>query len=350
MMRKAVAVLVVFAIAIVPVGFAWDYSGQASASYGSSDGACIFVETYTYDGGEYTESDILVNKAGVTKTGNTYTLSADSELLTPSNLYIYIHSIGYNGSVVVSCDLSVAGVGSCSAALDGSALTERTVSQGYHSFAVYFSGSYSGNTMPQSDVTVTVSVSAISTQGAYTHGSDAVRLKATSAATVLEIMEESNPEIVSSEDYTFSSTTSTNHGNNYPAVGVQNENNNQNGIADNQGNIDVQITVPAGPSFVLYLRTSGSNTFQLTMSKGSEILVSGTVTFNSGIGTSGYYLSSHSSDGSSSGYFYSSLNAVNSNNAWMSGDSQDISIVILTEDGQSASRNLKMDIVFKKES
>ena len=175
-------------------------------------------------------------------------------------------------------------------------------------------------------------------------------MKATSSATVLEIMEDNNPDIVASEDYQFTTTTSTNHGNNYPAVGLQNDNNNQGGIADNSGNIDVQITIPAGPQFVLYLRTSGSNTFLLTMSKGSEILVSGTVTFNSGYGTSGYYLSSKSYDGSSSGYFYSSLNNVNSYDAWMSGDSSDISIVIVTEDGQSASRNLKMDIVFKKET
>ena len=348
-MRKAIPVLIVCAIVLTPCAYALDYVGGASVSCGSSDGSCIFVESYVYENGDYAESPILLEKAGVTKTGNTYTLSANSVRLSPSDLYLYIHSVGYDGDVVVSCSFSIVGVGSCSATLDGTTLTERTVSMGYHSFAVFFSGSYSGNAMPESEITVEISVSAVST-GAYLCSSDGVRLKATSAATVLEIMEESNPEIVSSEDYTFSSTTSTNHGNNYPAVGVQNEYNNQNGIADNQGNIDVQITVPAGPSFVLYLRTSGNNTFQLTMSKGSEILVSGTVTFNSGIGTSGYYLSSHSSDGSSSGYFYSSINAVNNNNAWMSGDSQDISIVILTGDGQSASRNLKMDIVFKKET
>lgn len=349
-MKNIIPIMVVFAILLVPTGFAVAYNGTAVTSCGSLDGSCIVVESYIRDGDDYISSPILTEKALVTKNNNnTYTMSASNVELTPADLYLKVSGIGYDGSVTLSCTATVTGIGSCTFTLDGTSFTSRTVSQGYHGFSVLYTGSYNGSTMPESEVELTISATA-SSVGSMINGSDALRLKASSASSVLEIMEDNNPDIVASDDYQFSTTTSTNHGNNYPAVGIQNENNNQGGISDNSGNIDVEITVPAGPQFVLYLRTSGSNTFQLTMSKGGEVLISGTVTFNSGIGTSGYYLSSYSYDGSSSGYFYSSINNVNTYNAWMSGDSDDISIVIVTEDGQSASRNLKMDIVFKKET
>ena len=348
-MRHKILVLIAVAIFLIPSGYALAYSGTVSSTFGSSDGSYILVESCVYDGGDYVQSPILTERAGVTKTGNTYNLSASSVQLSPSNLYLHVYAEGYDGMITVSCDTDITGVGSCTVSLDGSALTSRTVSQGYHSLAVLYSGSYSGNTMPECDISLEISATA-SSVGGYLGVGEGLRLKATSAATVLEILEENNPEIVASDDYEFSSNTSVNHGNNYPAANISNENNAQGGIADNQGNIDLEIAIPSGPSFVLYLRTSGSNTFSLTMTKGSEVMVSGIVTFNAGYGTSGYYLSSHSYDGSSSGYFYSSLNNVNTYNAWMSGDSEDIHIRILTEDGQEASRNLKMDIVFKKES
>ena len=131
---------------------------------------------------------------------------------------------------------------------------------------------------------------------------------------------------------------------------MANEDNSRGGIADGDGNIDLNLTIPKGYAFVLYLRTTGSNTFQLTMYKGTEVVISGTVTFNAGgYLASGYYLSSKSYDGSSSGYFYSSINNVNTYDAWMSGSTEDYSLVITTQDGQSASQTLKMDIVFKKD-
>lgn len=343
-----VTILVTLMVSAVPFAFAMSYQGSASAECGESEGTILTVEPCVLSGGLYVHSHIFTDKAGVIKNGNNYSLSASSVQLTPNDLYLHVYAIGYDGDVDVSCDLSVSGVGSCTVSLDGSALVgTRTVSQGYHSFEVMYTGSYSGSSMPVSDVSLTVHASFLS-DGASVEGASAVRLKATSSASVLEILEDSNPDL--DEDYNFSTNTSVNHGNNYPATNISNENNAQGGISDNQGNIDVEIHIPSGPSFVMYLRTSGNNTFQLTMTRGTEVLVSGTVTFNSGVGTSGYYLSSISSDGSSSGYFYSSLNAVNSANAWMSGDGEEINIVIVTEDGQSASRNLKMDIVFKKES
>lgn len=352
-MKKQIAMLMIAVLVMtgVPIGYAMSYDATAYSQSESADGLMLTVEPCVLSGGLYSHSSIFTDKAGVTKTGNTYSLSASSVDLTPANLYLNIRAIGYSGDVEVSADISVSGVGSCTVYLDDTALSsERTVSQGYHAFRVTYSGSYSGNTMPVSDVSLTVTVTMLS-QGISVGTGSAVRLKATSSASVVEILEESNPDIVDPDsDYTLSGNPTVNHGNNYPAANISNENNGQGGISDNQGNIDVEIHIPSGPSFVMYLRTSGNNTFQLTMTRGQDTLVSGTVTFNSGVGTSGYYLSSVSADGSSSGYFYSSLNAVNNANAWMSGDGEEINIVIVTEDGQSASRNLKMDIVFRKES
>lgn len=353
-MKNAVPIIMLAVILLVPTGFAITYSGDAVVSVGSAEASCILIEPCVMDGSDYVYSEIITEKVGITKNENNgrYSLSASSTPLTPSGLFLHIYGAGTEEDVTVVCNVSVTGVGSCVAMMDDSTLTEREhVSQGYHSFSLLYSGTYNATSMPS--VIISMEITAMSmSEGTVIRDSSAVRLKATSSSTVLEILNESNPEIVASDDYSFSSTTSTNHGNNYPSVGVHNDHNNQGGISDNEGQIDVEIIIPSGPSFVLYLRTSGTNTFHLTMTKGTEILVSGTVTFNAGgiFSTSGYYLSSVSADGSSSGYFYSSLNNVTSHNAWMSGDSDDIHLSITTEDGQSASRNLKMDIVFKKES
>ena len=347
-MKRIIPILLAIMVLSIPTGYALSYTGSAECSADSSDGSCIIVESCIRDGSTYTPAGIFSEKAVVSKSNNLYTMSVTDVLLTSTSLYLHIYGIGTDEDVTVSAIATVTGVGSCKVFLDDSILSERTVPQGYHKLAVTYSGSYSGSTMPTAEISLSV-YAATSSTGSYVALSEGLRLKADSPSSVLEILEESNPEIVTSDDYEFSTNTSVNHGNNYPAANISNENNNRGGISDNQGNIDLEITIPSGPAFVLYLRTTGNNTFQLTMTKGDQILVSGTVTFNSGIGTSGYYLSSHSYDGSSSGYFYSSINNVNTYNAWMSGDSEDIKIRIVTEDGQEASRNLKMDIVFKKE-
>lgn len=348
-MKRIIPILLAVMVLSIPVGYALSYTGSAECSAGPSDGSCIIVESCVRDGDIYTPSGVFTEKATVSKSNNLYTMSATDVLLTPSSLYLHIYGIGIDEDITVSALADVTGVGSCTVSLDDTVLSsDRTVPQGYHKLAVTYSGTYSGASMPTAEISLSV-YATVSSTGSYVTLSEGLRLKADSPSSVLEILEDSNPEIVASEDYGFSTNTSVNHGNNYPAANIANENNNRGGISDNQGNIDLEITIPSGPAFVLYLRTSGNNTFQLTMTKGDQVLVSGTVTFNSGIGTSGYYLSSHSSDGSSSGYFYSSINNVNTYNAWMNGDSEDIKIRIVTEDGQEASRNLKMDIVFRKE-
>lgn len=356
------AIIPVIAVCVLimatPVGFAMSYQGSASLSCDEVDSSCVCLNLYTKDGDEYTSlpsEGLFSEKIGVIKSNtNRYSANVTNQRLTPENLYVLaskdcmfswncVRSLGSTYNVTVT------------ARLDGTALAQDTqtsvVGGVYTPFALYVTGNYPQNrSMPVLGLSLTLTATDQS-DGVYSQGSlTAVRLLATSSASVLEIMEENNDELVTSGGYTFTETTSTNHGNNYPAVGIRNDDNNQNGISDRNGQIDVEITIPQGPDFVIYLRTSGSNTFTINMSKGDEVLLSGTVTFNAGYGTSGYYLSSHSYDGSSSGYFYASLNNVNMYNAWMSGDTSDITLTITTEDGQSASRNLKMDIVFKKES
>ena len=159
-------------------------------------------------------------------------------------------------------------------------------------------------------------------------------------------MLDSNPEFGTEDsDYNMSTTPAGTHGGN-PAVSIYNENNNNHGISDGHGNIDLDFVVPQGASFVIYLTTSGNNTFRIHMERAGQVILDGTVTFNSGYQSMSYYLSSKSYDGSSSGYFYSSLSDVNRYDAWMTGSTAEISVNIYTDDGQSASNNLKMDIVF----
>ena len=358
-MRPIIPIMTVCLLMLaVPVGCAVSYQGSASLTSEGIDSSCVCLNLFLKDGDEYTSlpSDSLFSeKIGVTKSNtNRYSANVTNHLLTSENLYLmassdctfswdYALSLGSTYNVTVTARLN----GTALARDTGTALAGGT----YVPFALYASGSYAQSTsMPVLGLSVTLTATSLS-DGVYSQGSlTAVRLLATSSASVLEIMEENNDELVTSGGYTFTESTSANHGNNYPAVGIRNDDNNQNGISDSNGQIDVEITIPQGPDFVIYLRTSGNNTFNILMKKGDETLLSGTVTFNAGFGTSGYYLSSYSYDGSSSGYFYSSLNNVNTYNAWMTGDTSDISLIITTEDGQSASRNLKMDIVFKKES
>lgn len=159
-------------------------------------------------------------------------------------------------------------------------------------------------------------------------------------------MLDSNPEFGTEDsDYNMSTTPAGNHGSN-PAVNISNENNQNGGISDGHGNIDLDFVVPQGASFVIFLTTRGNNTFHIHMERAGQTLLDGTVTFNSGGQSMSYYLSSKSYDGSSSGYFYSSLTDVNRYDAWMTGSTAEISVNIYTDDGQSASNNLKMDIVF----
>lgn len=159
-------------------------------------------------------------------------------------------------------------------------------------------------------------------------------------------MLESNPEFgTGNSDYNMSTTPAGTHGTN-PAVNISNGSNNNGGISDGQGNISLDFVVPQGASFVIYLTSYGNSTFRIHMERAGEVLLDGTVTFNSGFGSMSYYLSSKSYNNTSSGYFYSSLSDIDRYDAWMTGSTAEITVNIYTDNGQSASNYLKMDIVF----
>ncbi len=337
---------------LIPVGYAISYSGDATTD-GEVSATCLSLGTYVSDGSDYVLTEnILTEKVPVTKTGNTYSANPSSYLLT-QDTYLRVYgsdTADLTWSATVTGDFSSSSV---SVSVDSVALTQGsscTITDGYHKVDIAFSGSYSGNTMPTLDISIVFTAYTVC-NGSYSGSADCARLKASSAETVQEILVENNEELVTDGGYTISTTTSTNHGNNYPAIGLRNDDNPRGGISDNSGQIDVSISVPNGYLFVIYLRTTTntSNTFDIVMRNGSEVVLEGTVTFNSGIGTTGRYLSEKSSDGSSTGYFYSSLTQVDTYDAWMSGDADDYTIEITTSDGESASRNLMMDLVFKKE-
>lgn len=352
-MRMYVPIAIVTAILLIPAGFALSYSGSADTD-GEVSATCISLGAYTQDGGSYIlTQNIFTDKVPVTKTGSTYSANPSGYVISNG---VYLRTFGadsfdlsWNGTV--SGDFTSP---SLTVLIDSVSVpqgSDISVSDGYHSISVSFTGSYSGSTMPALNVDLEFAART-TCSGVFTESADSVRLKATSPATVQEIMVENNEDLVTTGGYTISTTTSTNHGNNYPSVGLQNDSNPRDGIADNDGQIDVSITVPQGYMFVIYLRTTTntSNTFDILMKNGDEIVLSGTVTFNSGIGTTGRYLSEKSYDGSSTGYFYTSLTQVDNYSAWMSGDVNDYTIEITTSDGESASRNLMMDLVFKRET
>ena len=159
-----------------------------------------------------------------------------------------------------------------------------------------------------------------------------------------------NPTFNTDEsDYNMTDNTAGNHGNN-PAVNISNENNPRNppGISDARGEISVDIVIPQGAEFVLYLKNESNteNKFYITMTRNgeSEPFLQGTATFN---GNNSKYLSAYSYDGSSHGYFYSTIAEVNNYEAWMYGNASDITININTDGDLSASTSLRLDIVFR---
>lgn len=352
-MNRLVPIIVALSMFAIPVGYAISYTGEAVTD-GEVSATCLSLGAYTGNGSDYEIAEnILTEKVPVTKTGATYSANPSSYPLT-QNTYIRVYgtdSASLSWSADITGDFSSS---SLSVAVDSVPLAQGSsvsVSDGYHSVSVSYTGSYSGTVMPSLNIDLEFSASTVC-HGSYVGSSDCVRLKATSAGTVQEILVENNEELVTDGGYTISTTTSTSHGNDYPAVGLRNDENTRNGISDNSGQIDVSISIPQGYLFVIYLRTTTgtSNTFDIVMKNGGETVLSGTVTFNSGIGTTGRYLSEKSSDGSSTGFFYSTLAQVDTYEAWMSGDADDYTIEITTSDGESASRNLMMDLVFKKEN
>lgn len=345
-----IAVLVAMSF-VMPIGFAISYNGSAVLSDGPAVAETLSVGTYSLTDGEYMPSPVGISPVTVTKnTNGTYTLNENGTQVSSG---FYVGIFGDCDTCQVECDAGMTTdipSATVSLAIDGRTDYPLTLAVGsYYPLTMTVTASYNGNTYPTLDLSPVIAVSSISEGSCHQASTTSLRLKITNASSVLEVIEESNEELISTGGYEVSTTTTVNHGNNYPAVNLANDSNTNGGISDNSGQIDMSLVIPKGYSFVIYLRTTGSNTFSLTMMKGSEEVISGTVTFNSGIGASGYYLSSVSYDGSSSGYFYSSINNVNRYNAWMSGDTEDYSIIITTEDGQSASRTLKMDLVFQKD-
>lgn len=336
---------------IMPIGYAISYNGSAVLEDGGAVAQTLSVGTYSLDSGVYSPSPVGISPVTVTKNNNnTYTLN---ESATEISSGYYVGIFGDCSECTVDCDsglITDVPSASVSVAINGRTDFPITLGTGaYYTIRMTVSVSYTGATYPTMDLSPVITVSSISEGACQQVSTTALRLKITNASSVVEVIENSNEELVDAGGYEVSTNTSTNHGNNYPAVNLANDSNPNGGISDNSGQIDLDLVIPKGYSFVMYLRTTGNNTFQLTMMKGTEVVISGTVTFNSGIGTSGYYLSSVSYDGTSSGYFYSSINNVNRYDAWMSGDVEDYSIKITTEDGQSASRTLKMDLVFQKD-
>lgn len=336
---------------LMPIGYAISYNGSAVFDEGAAVAETLSVGTYSLAEGEYTPSPVGISPVTVTKNNNgTYTLNENSTQISSG---FYVGIFGDCSSCSVDCDVGLTtdiASASVSVAINGRTDYPLTLAVGsYYPITMSVTASYSGSTYPTLDLCPVITVSSLSEGDCHQISTTALRLKVTNASSVVEIIENSNEELVDAGGYDVSTNTSVNHGNNYPAVNLANDSNTNGGISDNNGQIDMSLVIPKGYSFVIYLRTTGNNTFSLTMMKGSEEVISGTVTFNSGIGATGYYLSSVSYDGSSSGYFYSSINNVNRYDAWMSGDTEDYSIIITTEDGQSASRTLKMDLVFQKD-
>lgn len=349
-MLPIIATLMVLAF-MMPIGYAVSYNGSAVLDDGAAVAETLSVGTYSLEDGAYTPSPVGISPVTVTKnTNGTYTLN---ETNTQISSGYYVGIFGDCPACSVECDSGLVTdipSASVSVTINGRSDFPITLNTGsYYSIVMTITAAYSGSTYPTLDLSPVITVSSLSEGDCHQISTTALRLKVTNASSVVEIIENSNEELVDAGGYDVSTNTSVNHGNNYPAVNLANDSNANGGISDNSGQIDMTLVIPKGYSFVIYLRTTGSNTFSLTMMKGSEEVISGTVTFNSGGGAAGYYLSSVSYDGSSSGYFYSSINNVNRYNAWMSGDTEDYSIIITTEDGQSASRNLKMDLVFQKD-
>lgn len=377
-MTKVCAILVValFLITSISSGFAAGQTGTMTVSDNTVGEQYIVLNLYTKDNSDEfktASADELFSKnINYTSTYwyTTYYSANGSYQLSSDDLYIMTSAIGM-GSIstyTFSASATVKGISSdkCSVWFevyskdtDGEYSQKVTASSGgtyvldlneYYRIVSGVNMSYSGNSKP--DLTLDVTLESVCTDkvtGAYL----AKDLKHTythlsSNEDVAEMLKEANPNL---SGYTISSDPAGTH-DGYPAANISNNNSRSGGIAF-QRQIDLTLTIPQGYGFVIYLQISNtsywdySSTFNITISQGNEVLVTGVATLRGG--SISAYLSSVNKDGTSSGYFYDDLSSVSQNNAWMTGKTSDITVKITSnyQSGTSTSANLKMDFVFQ---
>ena len=270
-MRPLPIVAVFVALSFVmPVGYAISYNGTATLDDGNAVAETLSVGTYSLTDGEYTPSPVGISPVTVTKnTNGSYTLNESGTQISSG---FYIGIFGDCDTCQVECDAGMTTdipSATVSVAIDGRTAYPLTLTVGsYYPLTMTVSASYNGNTYPTLDLSPVIAVSSLSEGSCHQASTTSLRLKITNASSVLEVIEESNEELVSTGGYEVSTSTTVNHGNNYPAVNLANDSNTNGGIADNSGQIDMSLVIPKGYSFVIYLRTTGNNTFSLTMMKG----------------------------------------------------------------------------------
>ena len=363
---KNLIVISMIALLVIPAALPLGYavSGIAESTSQPSDTAYLKTGIYSYDpdSGTYSPApsyalnynNVRYQKSGY-GTNITYSVN-DTVKLSMDNLYVRTDGYNIQGTCTFTPSVIVLEGGSSFTTLlfsfrlyDGYSLMQ---DDGYGSYTLEIGKGYgielimrivySGRTIPDLFISANLTSDKISDGRYLADPLEITHLKVHDNQSASEIIQEYNPSLgTGSSSYEVSDEPVGDHGD-YPAANISNVSNDQGGISNPYGSINLSLTIPQEARFVFYLQKDTNYQPQLTITikRGSQTILNETFTMVSGA----CYVSTVKNP-ENQRYSYPTLERVDHYNAWIVGDSADIQISIRSSYG-NATKNLKMDIVF----
>ena len=152
----------------------------------------------------------------------------------------------------------------------------------------------------------------------------------------VSVITSNNPDLI---DQGYNVTTGSIEEEGYSSISITADG--QTGITDENGDIDLDLTIPSGVDFVFHLTNTYADEriyVHITIKEGN------TTRTNTNYNLNAQYTSRFVSY--KDPIWMYSIDEINSNNAWISGSSSDITISI-TGDDIDVMRDLRMELVFK---
>ena len=173
-----------------------------------------------------------------------------------------------------------------------------------------------------------------------TNHADITTIPITDPDDAIDVINTTNPDL-GEQGYELSEGTVSETG--YSSVSITSEG--QSGIADANGDIDLNLTIPSGVDFVFYMTNTRSNNAQITIHL--LMKVDGITVTDEDYILSGSYTSRYISY--KEPVWMYSINSVNQNDAWISGEYSNVTIEITGDDIDSR-RALTLELVFRNSS
>lgn len=359
----AISLMVLLAIpAVVPLGYA--VSGTADSASQSLNTSYLSTGIYSYDTdtGTYVPAvpyafnynNVRYQKSGY---GSNITYSVnDTVKLSKDNLFVRADGYNIQGVCTFTPSVTVLEGGSSFTTLSFSfRLYDGNIQlqdDGYGNYTLDIGKEYgielvmrivySGRSIPDLFIRTDLMSNTVSDGLFLADSLEITHLKVHDDQSASEIIQEYNPSLgTGSSSYEVSDEPVGDHGD-YPAANISNVYNNQGGISNQYGSINVSLTIPQEARFVFYLQKDTNYQPQLTITikRGSQTILNNSFTM---VSDSCYVSTVMNPDNGR--YSYPTLERVEHYDAWIVGDSADIQITIQSYGG-NATRNLKMDIVF----